>query len=116
MNVSGMTNEEIFEEMTSISKRMKELEKVRNYQERNELIPRWKELHAAYDFGFSVGEKIETKAWGHLQEAKIIQVEGTQFHIRNDKGWEVITSGFTLRKISNGPVVKQIDMFDILGN
>ncbi|RUL56476.1 hypothetical protein [Lysinibacillus antri] len=109
-----MTNDEIFAEMTSIGNQMREFEKVRNYQERNKLVPRWSELHAAYDFGFSVGEKVETKVWGHWQIAKIIQIEGTQFHIRNEKGWEIITSGFALRKITDSPVVEQTNIFEFL--
>lgn len=99
-----MKNDDIYKEMMEVSKRMDELDKQNRLVERNELVPRWRELYRMYDFGFTINEKVETLAWRRTKwsEAKIIEhTEDNYFLVRNDKGWEMYVSGILIRKFKN---------------
>ncbi len=99
-----MKNDEIYKEMTEIGQRIDELFKKNRWDERNELVPRWRELYRMYDFGFSKNETIETLAWrrNSWSEAKIIEHrDDNYFLVRNDKGWEVYVPGNLIRKFKS---------------
>jgi len=87
-------------EYERIAKQMKLLAQQGNWQERNKLTPHFRKAYRSYDFGFQVGEEIESNAWhGNWQKAKIVKHDPDEnnFFIRNEKGWEVVVPGFMLR-------------------
>ncbi|PIJ98189.1 hypothetical protein [Lysinibacillus sphaericus] len=98
-----MRNDEIYVEMLNVSNRINELYKQNNLKERNELVPKLRELYKMYDFGFSVREIVETIAWRNKwSEAKILEHrDDNYFLIRNDKGWEVYVPGTLIRKLES---------------
>ncbi|MGA4519255.1 hypothetical protein ACPA0F_18515 [Solibacillus silvestris] len=106
-----MTNEEIWTELSSVSERMHELERHKNWHERNLLVPRYRELYRLYDFKLAVGEKIQTYAWQkRLMDATITEkTEDNFFAIRNDLGWEVIVPGTLIKKTGN---IEQLCLFN----
>jgi len=65
-----MKNDEIYKEMMEISQRMDALFKNNRWDERNELVPRRRELYKMYDFGFSINETVETLAWRRVKWSK----------------------------------------------
>lgn len=100
--VAEMTNEEIYVEMQEVSKVMSEFYRVNNLKDRNALVPRYRELSRAYDWGFKVRDHIETIAWqNRWMKAKIIEHDAGEnmYYVRNDKGWEIGVQGNLIRKI-----------------
>lgn len=101
-SVTEMANEEIYAEMQVVSNEMDRLFKNNLLHERNVLVPRWRELSRAYDWGFSVLESVETIAWANRwQVAVIIEYNNVTntFYVRNDKGWIVGVPGSLIRRI-----------------
>jgi len=99
-----MKNDEIYKEMMEVGQRIDELFKNDRWDERNELVPRWRELYRMCDFGFSINETVETLAWRRVKwsEAKIVEhTEDNYFLVRNDKGWEVYVPGTLIRKVKS---------------
>lgn len=97
--ISQMSNEEIYKKMVSISEQMKKLYDQGDFEERNKLVPIYSKLYHAHDFGFQVGETILTTAWGHSQEAKIVEIKDNYFLIQNEKGWNKVVPGTLLMKV-----------------
>ncbi|MEG0380331.1 MAG: hypothetical protein RR603_01375 [Kurthia sp.] len=125
-SVTEMANEEIYVEMQAVSIELTRLYKENQLHEYNALVPRGRELRRAYDWGFKVGEHVETIAWqNRWQTAKITEHDDVEnmFHIRNDKGWEIIIPGCQMRKIEKVEVkilrsdpleqFEQLDLFSI---
>lgn len=111
-----LSNEEVYIEMMDISRKMNELYKENRLSERNELVPKWRELYRIYDFGFSIKEKVQTIAWRRTtwnEEAIIIEhTKDNYFLIRNEKGWVVYVPGFQIRKIKEQePEPMQLTLF-----
>ena len=97
-------------ELFYVMNQMDSLYKQKRYQERNALVPIYRKLYAEYDFGFSANEKVETVAWGRRETARIVRLEeGNFFFIRNEKGWEMIVSGFVLFEIGEAKPADQIE-------
>lgn len=101
-SVTEMANEEIYAEKQAVGNEINRLFKENRLQERNALVPRWRELSRAYDWGFSVRETVETIAWANRWQVAVITEHDTcenTFYVRNDKGWEIGVPGSLLRKI-----------------
>lgn len=99
--VTDMTNEEVFEEMQKVGKMMSDFEAANNMEARNALVPRYRELRRAYDWGFEIGQSLESNAWQkRWQEVKIVAHDDVDnlYLIKNDKGWEVWVDGMSLRQ------------------
>lgn len=100
--VKEMTNKEIYIELQELSVTMDQLYKDNQLHERNVLVPRWRELSRAYDWGYKVHERIETIAWyGRWEEAVITEHDHVmnRFYVQNDKGWKIGVPGNLIRKI-----------------
>ena len=94
--IEDMTNEEIYAEYKQVSKIIDDYDKgvvkLEKSEDRNKWVPRCRELSRAYDWGFKVGQEIETSVWQkRWQVAKIKEHDAVdnKFLIENDKGWEV---------------------------
>lgn len=104
--IEEMTNEEIYAEYKQVSKIIRDYDngvvKLENYEDRNKWVPRCRELSRAYDWGFKVGQKVETSVWQKRRQAAIITEHDAvenKFLIENDKGWEVWVRGISIREI-----------------
>ncbi|MEG0470760.1 MAG: hypothetical protein RR588_00340 [Solibacillus sp.] len=126
ITVAEMANEEIYVELQAVGIEMDRLQKENRWHERNELVPRYRELRRAYDWGYKVHERVETIAWqNRWQEAVITEHNDVDalFYVRNDKGWEVGIDGQFIRKIEKVEVkvlppdpveqFEQLDLFSI---
>lgn len=109
-----MKNEEIYKNLKEIRIRMKDLLQQKKFKERNALVPSFTKLYKMYDFGFSVGETVQTIAWhNRWSEAKIKEHrEDNSFLVRNEKGWETYVPGFLIKKIDdNHTALEQLTLF-----
>jgi len=53
--------------MLEIGQRIDELFKQDRLDERNELVPRWRQLYRMCDFRFSINETVDTLAWRRVK-------------------------------------------------
>ncbi|MGM0924683.1 MAG: hypothetical protein ACQEWW_26445 [Bacillota bacterium] len=62
-----------------IGSKMNELEKQKKYDERNTLVPLWREAYYSHDFGFEVGEEVEYFSSPHRKQiGKILEIRPDQ--------------------------------------
>ena len=107
-----MTNEEIYTKMMSVGETMDQLFKENRLAERNALVPRWRALYQAYDWGFTEGQDLFIWRGKRLAPGKLIEcLPENQFLVRFETGGEMIVPGFLLKH--EGPKEpEQISLFD----
>ena len=77
-----MKNEELIREYREISKVMKELAASGKLEERNQYVPRIKDLSDQIDWGYRKGDPVERKTGRGWEEDIIQEVRGSEIHFR----------------------------------
>lgn len=100
-SLTDRQTESMFEDIFSLNAHMDQLFREKKWKERNKLVPLYRKLYSNHNFGFEVGEIVETNNWRkNWEPARILEhnSDTNNFLIANEKGWQCIVSGYLIRK------------------